>query len=121
MNTYGIVVGRALIGLLFVVAGVGKAMGVDATTAMIDASGLPFAALLAYLTIIIEIVGGAALILGWKAKYAAGVLIVFTVVATLIYHTDFPEQMMQFLKNAAVIGGLLYVHTYGAGKMALDR
>jgi len=121
MNTYAIVVGRVLLGALFLVAGITKATGIDGTAGMIESAGLPMPMILPYLTVLIEVVGGAALILGYKAKSAAWVLALFTVLATLVYHTDFPSQMTAFLKNGAIIGGLLYVYVHGAGTWTLGK
>ena len=122
MNTYGILIGRVLLGLLFLVAGIMKLkMGVDGTASMIADENLPMPLLLAWLTIAIEIIGGAALIVGWKTRHAATVLATFTVLATLIYHTDFPAQLNNFLKNAAIVGGLLYVYVHGPGSMAVEK
>jgi putative oxidoreductase len=122
MNKYGTFVGRVLLGLLFLVAGVNKLMaGVDGTAGMIESAGLPLPVLLAWIAIAIEIIGGAALILGWKTKQAAGILAAFTVLITLIYHADFPSQLNAFLKNAAIVGGLLYAYVHGAGTMAMEK
>lgn len=122
MNTYGILIGRVLLGLLFLVAGVNKLMGgVEGVAGMIASAGLPLPMLLAWLTIAVEIIAGAALIVGWKTRHAAGVLAAFTVLATLIYHADFPAQLTAFLKNAAIVGGLLYAYVHGPGAMAVEK
>lgn len=121
VNTYALVIGRVLLGLLFLVAGIGKAMDMTTTAGMIELANLPMPVLLTYLVVAIEILGGAALILGFKARAAAWVLIGFTVLATLLYHLEFPAQMTAFLKNAAVVGGLLYVAACGSGKYSVDR
>ena len=81
----------------------------------------------ATIAIIIEIAGGLALILGFKARWAALALAIFTLVATLIFHNYWTlpadKQMMQqlmFMKNIAIIGGLLTLAAWGAGSWSMD-
>ncbi|MBE9182837.1 DoxX family protein [Oculatella sp. LEGE 06141] len=73
------------------------------------------------LTVSIELVGGLSLLLGYKARPGAIALIVFLIPATLIFHTDFSEQMQQimFMKNLEILGGLLMVIQYGSGNIGL--
>jgi putative oxidoreductase len=89
---------------------------------------LPAAQLLAVVAIIVELGGGALLILGWKARWAAGALFVFTLLAALFFHAFWaaaPDQAMmqqiQFLKNLAIMGGMLYVVVYGSGPVSLEK
>lgn len=114
--------GRVLIGLLFVVAGWGKLTNFAGTEQYV-ATVFPMAALFTVLAIIFELGGGLALVTGFHARLASWMLIVFTVLATLGYHTDLSQQMQQimFLKNLAIIGGLLYVASMGAGKWSLSK
>lgn len=115
-----ILVGRILLGLLFVVTGTFTAQNIPGTTAMIESVGLPMAALLAYLVVLVKVGGGLALMVGWQTRYAAGALIAFTALATAFFHLDFPGEMINFLKNAAIIGGLLFAATFGGGAWSLD-
>jgi len=85
IRTHGALVGRMLIGLLFVFSGVGIVLnGVDGFVGMIDARGLPVASLLGWLLLIIKIIGGMALILGYKTEQAALARLVFTILATVL-------------------------------------
>jgi putative oxidoreductase len=113
-------VGRILIGLLFVVAGWGKLTNFAGTEQYV-ASVFPMAALFTVLAIIFEFGGGLMLMTGFHARLASWMLIVFTALATLGYHTNWsqPMQQIMFLKNVAIIGGLLYVSSMGAGKWSL--
>ena len=114
LRAHGAMVGRMLIGLLFVFSGVGIVNnGVEGFSGMIDARGLPMAVLLAWVVIAIKIAAGAALILGYRTAYAALALLIFTGLATLLYHLDLDD--MNLFKNLAIMGGLLYVYVYGPG------
>ena len=75
-----------------------------------------------------EVIAGAMLVLGWKARWAALALIVFTVPATFIFHAywgvpadQVMNQQIHFMKNLAIVGGLLSVLAHGAGGLALER
>ena len=68
------------------------------------------------------------LVLGWRARWAALALIVFTVAATLIFHAywsvpadQVTNQQNEFAKNLAIVGGLLLVLAHGSGRYTLDR
>jgi putative oxidoreductase len=88
----------------------------------IESVGLPFPMVLGVLSMILEIVAGAALIVGYKTRYAALVLAVFALIATLFFHMDFSDmtQVGFFTKNLGIIGGLLYISTFGAGGYSID-
>ncbi len=109
VHTYAPVVGRALIGFLFVVTGIFSAIGIDGTAGMIASVGFPASLALAYLVVAVKIGGGAALMIGWQVRYAALALIGFILLATIFFHLSFPGEMVNFLKNMAIIGGLLLV------------
>ena len=114
LRTHGAMVGRMLIGLLFLFSGVGVVMGgVDVLVGMIDSRGLPMASLLAWVVVLIKIAAGGALILGYKTKEAALALLVFTLLATIFYHMNLED--VNLFKNLAIVGGLMYVYIYGPG------
>ena len=115
-------VGRVLLGLIFLVGGWMKLTGFAGTEQMIAGAGFPAPALMAILAIIFEFGGGLLLITGFHARLASWMLIVFTAIATIAYHNPFAGDQMaliMFLKNIAIIGGLLYVSVYGAGAWSL--
>jgi len=121
-------IGRILLALMFVVAGVGKIGGFDGTVGYIASKGLPLPAVLAAGTGALELVAGVALIVGYKARWAALALAAFTLLATFIFHAYWSmpaeQQMVQqlmFLKNIAITGGLLMVFALGAGRFSLDK
>ena len=115
--------GRILLSIIFIVAGYGKIGAFAATVAWVASAGLPFPELITVLAIILEVGGGLMLLVGWKTRYAALSLAVFSVLAALIFHANFadPAQSGQFMKNLAIAGGLLYVKMCGAGAYSLDE
>jgi putative oxidoreductase len=119
--------GRILLAWLFVPAGWGKIVGFAGTVGYISSKGLPMPEVLAALAIAAELGLGLLLLVGWQARWAALGLAVFVLVITPIFHNYWamPEaqQMMQkqaFFKNLAVLGGLLVVSAFGAGRFSLD-
>jgi putative oxidoreductase len=121
-------VGRVLLALLFIIAGIGKIGGFEGTVGFIASKGLPVPALLAAGTVALEIVGSVALIVGFKARWAALALAVFTLLATVIFHNYWAMpaeqqtvQQLMFLKNLGVAGGLLMVFAFGPGRFSVDR
>ena len=120
-------VGRILLAVLFLPAGISKISGFTGTVAYIASKGVPMPEIAAIIAIIIEVVGGVALIIGFKTRWAALALAVFTLVATIMFHNYWAmpaeQQMMQklmFMKNFAVIGGLLTLAAWGAGAWSAD-
>lgn len=119
--------GRVLLALMFVLAGLSKLGNFDGTTAYVASGGLPLPALLAAGTIALEIGAGLALALGYRARWAALALAAFTLLATVIFHAYWaapPErqttEMLMFMKNLAVAGGMLMVFALGPGGLSLD-
>lgn len=119
-RTHGTMIGRMLLGLLFLFSGIGMIMmlvgdeGLSGTITYYSSLGLPLAGLLVYLVILFKVVAGGALILGIKTDYAALALIVFTVLTILLAHLSLED--INLFKNLAIIGGLLYVLAYGPGE-----
>ncbi len=121
-------VGRILIALLFVPAGWGKIVGFAGTTGYIASKGLPLPAVAAGIAIAVELGAGLLLLAGFKTRWAALALFVFLIPTTFIFHAFWnvpPEQVMaqqiNFWKNVAIMGGLLYVWAFGAGRFSVDR
>ena len=106
---YGHVTARAFIAGIFLVSGFGKLTGVQETAADIAALGLPLPVLAAVMAGIVELVCGACLALGLKTAWAAAGLLVFMVPVTLLFEHPFrgPGAIYDFLKNLAIMGGLL--------------
>jgi putative oxidoreductase len=122
-----LLVGRLLLGALFLVAGIRKIMFYSGSVAYFTKLGFPAPEVMAVLAILIEVGGAALLILGWQTRRISWLLVLFTIIATAMAHRfwefDAPQyanQMNHFLKNAAIVGGLLYVAVLGAGKLSVD-
>lgn len=120
-------VGRVLLAYLFIPAGWGKIAGFSGVVGYIGSKGLPVPEVLAALAIAAELGLGLLLLVGWQARWAALGLAIFVAVITPIFHNFWamPEaqQMMQkqaFNKNLAIVGGLLAVAAFGAGRWSLD-
>ena len=113
--------GRILLGLIFLLAGISKISAYDGTMAYMEAMSVP--GMLLPAVIFLEIVGGLMVILGFKTKIAAAVLAGFTVIAAALFHSNFADQMQMilFMKNLAIAGGLLLLVTYGSGHFSIDE
>lgn len=116
-------IARTFLAVIFINSGIGKLSDFAGTQQQIASAGLPLAALVTVFTIAFQLLGSAALIVGYKAKIGSILLLLFLVPATLVFHNPIvdPTQMTQFLKNLAIIGGLLMVTAYGSGPVSLER
>ena len=129
MNNSGMLqlVGRVLIGALFIVAGFRKIMMFAGSVGYFTKLGFPAAEAMTVLSIVIEIGGGALLMLGWQTRRVAWLMIAFVAIATFMAHrfwefdaTQYANQLNHFLKNVAIVGGLLYVAVLGAGALSVE-
>ncbi len=121
-------IGRFLIASLFLPAGVTKLIGFDGTVSYFSSLSLPMPSLMAIIVIAIEIVGGIALIVGYKVKWSAIVLALFTLGASLVGHAYWATPADQvfitkllFYKNIAIAGGLLILGSMGGGRLSIDQ
>ncbi len=130
MNAQGFLalIARILLALMFLLAGISKFGGLEGTAGYITSKGLPMAPLLAIATAALEVVAAVMLIVGWQARWAALALAAFTLLASVLFHNYWAmpaaQQMVQqlmFMKNTAVVGGLLMVFVFGPGSLSLDR
>jgi len=122
-----LLIGRLLLAAIFLVAGIRKLMGIAATVGYFTKLGFPMPEVMAWVAVAIELGGALLLILGWHARKGAWLLILFVAIATAMAHrfwefdaAQYANQMNHFLKNAAIIGGLLYVAVLGAGALSVD-
>jgi putative oxidoreductase len=125
---YGPATGRLLIALIFLVSGWGKIHAFDATAANMAARGMPLPQFLLVGAIVIELVAGALLVIGWKTRGAALARLMFVVPATLYFHNYWtfpPEQQRNqrnhFMKNVAIGGALIFIMGVGAGPLSIDN
>ncbi len=113
--------GRVLMGLLFLISGLMMLLiqGPSNVAIFLDSLGVPFAAILVWPVIILKIIAGGAIVIGRYTTHAAAALIVFTLIATLLAHKDLNDPNL--LKNLAIVGGLLYLMSFGPGGMNLKK
>jgi len=121
MRHYSLDLGRILLSFIFLGSAATKVADPAGTQAYMAAFGLPMTGVLLAGAIATEVIGGLALLFGLKARWAALVLIGFLAVATLIFHTNLgdQQQLLHFLKNLAIIGGLVLVTEEGTGPLSL--
>jgi putative oxidoreductase len=112
-----------LLATIFLMSGLNKVMNAEGTQQYMMAMGMTWATALFYLgAVALELGGGLSVLLGYWTRVGAWALIGFMIPTTLIFHSNFGDQnqMIHFLKNLAMTGGLLYVATFGAGPISLD-
>jgi putative oxidoreductase len=112
--------GRAMLALIFILAGVGKIQDPAGTMGYMQAMGVPGALL--WPTAALEVLGGLAVAVGFKTRYAAIALAIFSIAAAVIFHRNFADQMqmIMFLKNIGLAGGLLLLATSDKTAFSLD-
>ncbi len=123
----GSLIGRILLATIFLLAGFGKIAGWEGTAGYMASRGMSAIPFFLTLAIVFEVLGGLSLLLGFKTKIGALALFLFLVPATLIFHNfwTYPEaaqglQRIMFLKNLAIMGGLLMLAAAGPGPLSLD-
>lgn len=118
---------RVLLVLLFLPEGIHKIGGFSGTAGYIGAAGLPLPALGAVLAIVVEVIGSLALLVGYRARWAALAMAIFTLAAGALFHRFWAvpadQSMLQhimFFKNMAIAGGLLMIVAFGPGSWSFD-
>jgi len=110
-------IARALLAYIFIVAGWGKLTAYSATVGYMESMGVSGALL--PLTILVELGGGLALLLGFQTRFAALGLGFFSLITAFIFHST-DADTINFMKNFAIAGGLFILMLQGAGKFSLD-
>jgi putative oxidoreductase len=121
MNTFQPLAGRILLAAIFILSAFGKlGDGYAGTQAYMQAMGVPGALL--PLVIVAELGGGFAVLAGFLTRWAGWGLALFTLASAVLFHAEFGDQnqMIHFMKNLALAGGLLLLATHGAGRWSLD-
>lgn len=125
---YASAIGRFLLSLIFIMSGIGKLFDWSGTAAYMRSEGMVAVPFFLIMAVLFEVLGGLSLLLGFKARWGALALIVFLIPTTLIFH-DFwtygdPQmrqlQMINFMKNLSIMGGLFLVFSLGPGSLSLD-
>ncbi|HZE81505.1 MAG TPA: DoxX family protein [Candidatus Polarisedimenticolia bacterium] len=115
MNSkWQLLLGRVLLSLIFILSGLGKLPHFHDIAGMMAAKSIPLASVALVITLFIEIGGGLLVLTGYKAKYAALVIALWLIPVTLVFHHFWgipaeqqQDQTVHFLKNVAIMGGLL--------------
>jgi putative oxidoreductase len=120
--------GRVLVAMIFLVAGLGKIPNFEQTVQYMTAQGFPLAPVFLFPAIFVEVIGGLMILVGLRARLASGLLFLYLIPLTVVFHGFWSlsgvERQMQFgnfLKNLAIMGGLLGIVAYGAGAISIDR
>jgi putative oxidoreductase len=124
LENVGAFAGRLFLAVIFILAGFNKFGNLAGTAGYMAANGFPEALTMpgALLAALIEFGGGVLLVLGYKARLAALIIFLFMIPTTLIFHTSpWAEQQINFMKNLAIMGGLLIIATQGGGGWSLER
>ena len=113
--------GRVLIAFMFVMSGLNKINNYGNTAGWMDAMGVP-GSLLPFV-IVLEVLGGAAIMIGWQTRITAILFAAFSVMSAAIFHADFSDQnqMIHFMKNVSIAGGFLFLIVHGAGTYSMDN
>jgi len=122
-KTYLVPLGRLLMSSLFIWAGFGKLMNPSGTAQYFASYHLPVPDVLVWIVIIIELIGGLMILVGFQTRWVALVLAIFCLITGFAIHLpagDLPN-MINFYKNLVMAGGFLYVFAYGAGALSVDN
>lgn len=122
MSSIAMLIGRVLLSVIFIQAGISKLMDVSGTIGYFQGLGLPLSSLVIWPVILIELVGGLLILTGFYTRIAAAVLAVFCIFAAFTGHSNWANLMefQAFMKDIAMSGGLIYVAAAGAGIISLD-
>jgi putative oxidoreductase len=114
--------GRIGLSAIFLISGAGKVAAPTATIAFIASAGLPFPRLAYGTSVVVELLGGLALFAGFRVRWVAAALAAFCVATAFSFHAHFADQnqLMHFLKNISMAGGMLQVIALGGGRFSVD-
>ena len=131
LQKFAPLLGRILLALIFIFAGFHKLTGFEGMAGYMASHGLPMPQVLLVATIVIELIGGLMILIGWQARIAAMAIFLFLIPATLVFHAFWnvnpadtmllQNQMNHFMKNIAIMGGMLYIVAYGSGPCSLQK
>ncbi len=113
-------IARIMLALIFILAGVSKIMDPAGTSGYMESMGVP--SILLWPTIALELLGGIAVAIGYRTALAATALALFSIVAAVLFHSNFGDkiQMILFMKNIAMAGGLLLLAVGGTTAYSFD-
>jgi len=117
-----VLLGRIFLCQIFLVSGINKILHFAQTQQYMASFGMPATGLFALGAIVFEIVGALSILLGYKGRFGALLLIIFLIPTSLIFHTNFSDrlQLIMFMKNLAILGGLVEIAARGTGPLSID-
>lgn len=125
---YAPLAGRIFLSLTFIISGFGKLAQFTYWSELMHTFGIPAPGFFLVSAIFIELAGGVCLLLGFRARIAAAVLVAFSVMAMLMFHQFWAAddarshlEFIEFTKNLAIIGGLLLIVGLGSGAYSIDK
>jgi len=125
---FAALIARILLAVIFVISGYGKIGGFDGIVAAIASKGVPLPQVAAAITILVELGGGILLVLGWKTRWVALIFFLWLIPTTVLFHDfwasppdQYEAQHINFMKNLAIMGGMLMVYAFGPGRLSIDR
>ena len=115
-------VGRILIGVLFLMSGLSKIAAPAATQGYIASVGLPLPVVSYAIAVAVEVLGSSLLIAGVRTRFVAAGMAMFALATAVTFHKNFADQnqLIHFMKNIAIMGGLFQVVAFGGGKFSVD-
>ncbi|KFB11004.1 DoxX family protein [Nitratireductor basaltis] len=118
-----VLIGRILLAIIFVMSGFTKLTNIGGTAGYFGSIGLPMPMITAWLVALLELLGGLAIVFGFKTRIAALALAAFTIASGFVAHFDFADQTqsIMFMKNVAIAGGFLVLAAFGPGAWSIDR
>jgi len=128
IEKFGPLVGRILLALIFLMSGIGKIGGFAGTAGYMASKGMPMVEVLLAITIVIELGAALMIIAGFKARLGALALFLWMIPVSVIFHNFWAAptaeqqiQMIMFMKNLGLMGGMLYIMAFGSGPMSVDK
>lgn len=121
-DPFAALAGRLLLSLIFIATGFGKMFGGAAETmAYMEAAGVP--SMLFWPSALFEALAGLAILVGFQTRLVAFLLAGFCLVAAVLFHSNFADQiqMILFMKNVSMAGGFLILMRFGGGEFSLDN
>jgi putative oxidoreductase len=128
VQPYAVLLGRLLLCHIFLLSGFSKIMDWSGTAQQMAGKGMPMVPLFLAGAILCEILGGLSLLVGFRARLGALLLFLYLIPVTLVFHNfwaydgvEHKMQMINFMKNLAIMGGMALVIGFGAGSISIDR
>lgn len=127
LHAFGMFLARICVSAIFILAGIGKFINYEDTVQYMASKSFTMIPLFLVAAALVEIIGGLSVLFGFKIRWGATLLLLFLIPTSIIFH-DFwnlygaekQSQMIEFLKNLSIFGGLIYVLLNGAGKFSID-